>query len=68
METPSLPDFNFNQTFFGLSPDYGFYLQNLIFDIIWQSNGRFDWNTLYYMPIHIRNLYAKRVTEIISDK
>lgn len=66
METPLKPGFALTPRFFGLNSDHGFYIQKLIFDVIWQSQGRFDWDTLYYMPIHIRNMYVQRLNAIIS--
>ena len=66
METPSHHHFKLEQTFFGLDVEYAVYIQSLIFDMIWHSEGRFDWDTLYNMPIYLRSFYLKKINQKIQ--
>ena len=63
METPSHHHFKLEPTFFGLDSEYSVYIQSLIFDMIWWSEGRFDWDTLYNMPIYLRSFYLKKINQ-----
>jgi hypothetical protein len=40
----------------------------MIFDMIWYSDSRFDWDTIYYMPIHIRKFYYNKIKEKLNIK
>ena len=66
METPSNHHFKLDSTFFGLNTNYSVYIQDLIFDMIWQSDGRFDWDTLYNMPIYLRTHYLKKINQKLT--
>ena len=68
METPSHQHFQLESTFFGLNPEYSVYIQSLIFDMIWVSEGRFDWDTLYNMPIYLRDFYLKKINQKINPE
>lgn len=63
MGTPLLPGFNLTQDFFGSNPEYSVQLHDLLFEMVWQSNGRFQWETLYHMPIFLRNFYVKKINQ-----
>ena len=67
-EAPSLQHFPLEQTFFGLSPSDRPKLHDLIFDLIWVGEGRWDWNTIYNMPIFLRNFYVKKLNKISEDR
>ena len=56
-----------NTEFFGLNSKHSFHIQELIFNLIWYSNGKFDWNTLYHMPLHILRYFASRINDIASN-
>jgi len=43
-------------TFFGLSNKYRTALFKQIHEIVFHGNGGYDWNTIYNMPIWLRNL------------
>lgn len=66
MGEPSLPGFNLGQTFFGLDSEHSVYVHGLIFDMIWHSDGKFSWETLYHMPIYLRNFYLKKINQKIN--
>ena len=68
METPLQVNFVLTHRFFGLSKKHSFHLQSIIFDMIWYSDSRFDWDTLYYMPIHIRRFYYNKIKEKLNIK
>jgi hypothetical protein len=68
MGAPSLPGFNLEPTFFGFKPEDRPILHENLFNLIWQGEGRWDWDTIYHMPIHIRRYWVKRVNAIIKDR
>ena len=47
--------------FFGLTPEYKQNLHKTIFVLIYKSG--FDFDTLYNLPVHMRNFYLKEYTE-----
>lgn len=65
---PLLPGFNLDQTFFGFNPKDRIILHENIFNLIWHGEGRWDWNTIYNMPIPIRTMWMKKVNAIIDAK
>lgn len=50
--------------FFGLKPIDQIDLHNRLFDLVWHGNGRWDWDTVYNLPIRIRRLWIKRINEM----
>jgi len=50
-------------TFFGLTSDYRVILFNQIHEIVFYGNGGYDWGTIYNMPIWLRNLTYKLISE-----
>lgn len=67
-EAPSWQHFKLDQTFFGLKPTDRVYLHEQIFDLIWHGEGRWDWDTIYNMPVHLRKFYIKKLNKIFHDE
>lgn len=65
-EAPLLPGFNLDQTFFGFKPEDRIALHQNIFNLIWHGAGRWDWDTIYNMPLFLRKFYVKQVNEILA--
>ena len=65
---PSWQRFKLDQTFFGLKPADRVYLHEQIFDLIWHGEGRWDWDTIYNMPVHLRKFYVKKLNKIFDDQ
>ena len=63
IRTPSLLDFQLDQRFFGFDIKYQIHLHEQLFDLIWYGDGRWDWDTVYNLPIHIKRLWIKRYNE-----
>ena len=63
MGAPSLQGFNLDQTFFGFSPQHQVELHDRLFELVWHGDGRWDWDTVYNLPIHIKRLWIKRYNE-----
>jgi hypothetical protein len=63
-----MPGFKLDQTFFGYKPQDRIALHENIFNLIWHGEGRWDWDTIYHMPIPIRAMWTKRVNDIIAMK
>ena len=55
-------------TFFGLTPDYRTNLFRQIHDIVFYGNGGYDWNTIYNMPIWLRNLTFNLINNHYKEK
>jgi hypothetical protein len=36
--------------------------------MIWFGEGRWDWDTVYNMPIFLRNFWIKKINEIIDSR
>ena len=67
-EAPLLPGFNLEPTFFGFDAEYRITLHENIFNLIWHGEGRWDWDTIYNMPVHLRRYWIKRVNGILKDR
>ena len=67
-EAPSNLGFKLDQTFFGFNPQYRVQLHENIFNLLWHGEGRWDWDTIYNMPIFLRKFYIKRVNSIIQER
>jgi hypothetical protein len=68
MEAPSKLDFNLDQTFFGFKPKDRVTFHDNIFNLIWHGEGRWDWDTIYEMPIFLRRHWTKRINKIIEER
>lgn len=62
----SLLPFDLTPTFFGYKPEDSILLHDQLFDFIWASDGRFDWDTVYHMPIHIRNFWIRKLNHKLA--
>ena len=67
-EAPSVLGFKLDQTFFGFKPQDRVQLHENIFNLLWHGEGRWDWDTIYNMPIFLRKFYIKRVNAIIQER
>ena len=54
-------------TFFGLSQQYRIDLFSQIHEIVFHGNG-YDWDTVYNMPIWLRNFTYKKIEEYYQKK
>jgi hypothetical protein len=68
MGAPSPPGFRLDQTFFGYKPEDRVTLHENLFNLIWWGEGRWDWNTVYNMPIPIRKLWTKKINDILAAR
>lgn len=50
-------------TFFTLPTNYSVTLHQQIFSLIYNSNGGFNWNDVYFMPIKLREFYWKELVK-----
>ena len=67
MGAPSRPGFKLGQTFFGFKPEHRPKLHDQLFELLWVGEGRWDWNTLYTMPIFLRTFWIRKLNNI-ADK
>jgi hypothetical protein len=68
MGAPSNPCFQLDLTFFGFDSTYRIQLHDTIFNMIWFGEGRWDWDTVYNMPIFLRNFWIKKINEITESR
>lgn len=57
----SRPGFVSMQDFFGLKPEDAVQLHDQLFELVWAGAGRWSWETVYHMPIHIRNFWIRKL-------
>jgi hypothetical protein len=50
-----------DQTFFGFNPEDRKILHSILFDLIWAGNGRWDWNTVYALPVFLRRYWIDQL-------
>jgi len=36
--------------------------------MLWYSDGKLDWDTLYNMPIFLRRFYSKKINKIFRER
>jgi len=60
--------FALEQTFFGFKPEDRVRLHDALFNLIWHGAGRWDFDTIYNMPIFLRKYWTTRVNAIVSPK
>jgi hypothetical protein len=65
---PSSPGFKLEQTFFGFKPEDRVQFHESLFNLIWEGAGRWDWETLYTMPIHIRRFWISKLKKMEDDR
>ncbi len=67
-EAPSKPGFVLEQTFFGFSPEDRVSFHENLFNLIWWGEGRWDWDTVYNMPVHIRRFWTRKINKMITEE
>ena len=68
MEAPLLPGFKLDQTFFGFKATDRPKLHSALWDLVWAGDGKWDWNTIYALPIHMRVFFVQKLNKMNSDK
>jgi len=68
IRTPSQLDFQLDLKFFGFDTKYQIQLHEQLFDLIWYGDGRWDWNTVYHLPLHIKRLWIKQTNKKLNPK
>jgi hypothetical protein len=56
------------QTFFGFSPEDRVSFHENLFNLIWWGEGRWDWDTVYNMPVHIRRFWTRKINKMITEE
>jgi len=68
MGAPSSLRFLLEQTFFGFSVEDRVLLHENMFNMLWYSDGRLDWDTIYNMPVFLRKFYSKKINKIFREQ
>ena len=68
MGAPSLRHFKLDQTFFGYKREDRPKLHDVLFELVWAGEGRWDWNTIYNMPIFLRNFWIRKLNRLSELK
>lgn len=67
MGAPSSPGFQLGQTFFGFKPEDRVIHHESLFNLLWYGAGRWDWETLYNMPIYLRRFWIKKINKMTDE-
>jgi hypothetical protein len=54
--------------FFGLTPEHRMATYNQIHEIIFHGKGGYDWNTVYHMPVWLRNYIFNKIKEFYDKQ
>ena len=68
MGAPSPLGFRSDQTFFSFKAEDRPKLHDRLFDLIWAGEGRWDWDTIYNMPVFLRTFYIKKINKMYDQK
>ena len=60
--------FDLTPNFFGYNPADSITLHDQLFDFIWMCDGRFDWDTVYHMPIFLRNFWIRKLNHKLAEQ
>ena len=52
------------RTFFGLTSEHKVDIHKTLFTMAYHSNGAFNFDQLYNMPIYLRNFHLKQLEEV----
>jgi len=63
MGAPSHLGFVLEQNFFGFNSKHQVQFHEQLFDLLWAGDGKWDWNTIYSLPIHIRKLWISKINK-----
>jgi hypothetical protein len=66
-EAPSLQGFLLTPTFFGFKSEDRVTLHDSLFNLLWYGAGRWDWQTLYTMPVHIRRFWISKINKMQDE-
>jgi len=67
MGAPSSPGFQLGQTFFGFKPEDRVIHHESLFNLLWYGAGRWDWETLYNMPVYLRRFWIKKINKMTEE-
>jgi hypothetical protein len=67
MGAPSSPGFQLGQTFFGFKPEDRVTHHESLFNLLWYGAGRWDWETLYNMPVYLRRFWIKKINKMTEE-
>lgn len=43
-------------------------MHNNLWELMWWGEGRWDWNTLYNLPVHWRKFWTVKMNKILEAK
>ena len=64
--TPSVQCFRLDQTFFGFKPADRVILHSILFDLVWQGQGRWSWETVYNLPVNTRKFWINKLNDKLT--
>jgi len=60
--------FHYRSSFFGLTQEYRFNLFRQIHEIVFHGRGGYNYETIYNMPIWLRNITHRFISESINQE
>jgi hypothetical protein len=52
-----------DQTFFGFKPEDQVKLHERLFELLMAGDGRWDWDTIYNLPIYLRRFWITKINQ-----
>jgi len=60
---PSCLPFKLEQNFFGFKPEDQVQLHDALYELLSAGEGRWDWDTIYNLPLHIRKYWILKINK-----
>ena len=68
MEAPSALPFKLDLNFFGFSAKDRIALHTKLFNLLEAGQGKWDWITIYNLPVPIRRLWISQINQRIEEQ
>jgi hypothetical protein len=56
-----------DQTFFGFNAKHQVEFHDQLFNLVWAGEGRWSWETIYHLPLHIRRLWISKINKMRDE-
>ena len=63
MGAPSILNFKLGENFFGIDAKYKVALHDQLFELVWAGDGKWDWNTVYHLPLHLKRMWIVKINQ-----
>lgn len=63
---PSNLNFKLGANFFGIDASYKVQLHDQLFELIWAGNGKWDWDLVYNLPLHLKRMWIIKTNKKLT--